>query len=146
MAVRPLLRYPLALQSVLCLTNPLLQDFFIKEARRSSGKPSLPHQSPPGPPLRKPAGRPKLQAPKCPLAFFHDIKTNGCTQSMWPKMGQEEVRTQPLHAVAEETSYDECCDVCDWSLSHVRLFVTPWTVARQAPLSMEFSRQEYWSG
>ena len=32
------------------------------------------------------------------------------------------------------------------SLSHVRLFLTPWTVAYQAPLSMEFSRQEYWSG
>ena len=32
------------------------------------------------------------------------------------------------------------------SLSHVRLFVTLWTVARQAPPSMEFSRQEYWSG
>ena len=31
------------------------------------------------------------------------------------------------------------------SLSRVRLFVTPWTVARQAPLSMGFSRQEYWS-
>ena len=31
-------------------------------------------------------------------------------------------------------------------LRHVRLFATPWTVARQAPLSMEFSRQEYWSG
>ena len=30
-------------------------------------------------------------------------------------------------------------------LSHVLLFVTPWTVARQAPLSMELSRQEYWS-
>ena len=30
--------------------------------------------------------------------------------------------------------------------SHVWLFVTPWTVAHQAPLSMEFSRQEYWSG
>ena len=30
-------------------------------------------------------------------------------------------------------------------LSHVRLFVTPWTVAHQAPSSMEFSRQEYWS-
>ena len=28
----------------------------------------------------------------------------------------------------------------------VWLFVTPWTVARQAPLSMEFSRQEYWRG
>ena len=47
------------------------------------------------------------------------------------------------------------------SLSHVRLlvtpwtaayqappsiFVTPWAVAHQAPLSMEFPRQEYWSG
>ena len=30
-------------------------------------------------------------------------------------------------------------------LSSVRLFVTPWTVACQAPLSMGFSRQEYWS-
>ena len=32
------------------------------------------------------------------------------------------------------------------SLSCVRLFATPWTVARQAPLSMGFFRQEYWSG
>ena len=32
------------------------------------------------------------------------------------------------------------------SLSCVQLFATPWTVAYQAPLSMEFSRQEYWSG
>ena len=30
--------------------------------------------------------------------------------------------------------------------SHVQLFVTLWTVANQAPLSMGFSRQEYWSG
>ena len=32
------------------------------------------------------------------------------------------------------------------SLSRVQLFVTPWTVAYQAPPSMGFSRQEYWSG
>ena len=32
------------------------------------------------------------------------------------------------------------------SLSHARLFATPWTVAYQAPPSMGFSRQEYWSG
>ena len=32
------------------------------------------------------------------------------------------------------------------ALSHVRLFVAPWTVACQSPLSMESSRQEYWSG
>ena len=31
-------------------------------------------------------------------------------------------------------------------LSHVRLFVFPWTVDYQAPPSMEFSSQEYWSG
>ena len=36
--------------------------------------------------------------------------------------------------------------VCSQSLSTVWLFVTPWTAAHQAPLSMEFSRQEYWSG
>ena len=42
--------------------------------------------------------------------------------------------------------------VTDWpmvkvkSLSHVRLFATPWAVAYQSPLSMGFSRQEYWSG
>ena len=32
------------------------------------------------------------------------------------------------------------------SFRRVQLFETPWTVARQAPLSMRFSRQEYWSG
>ena len=46
------------------------------------------------------------------------------------------------------SSYDQFMHkvVCILShCSHVRLFVTPWTVARQAPLSMAFSRQEYWS-
>ena len=32
------------------------------------------------------------------------------------------------------------------SLSRVRILATPWTAAHQAPLSMGFSRQEYWSG
>ena len=32
------------------------------------------------------------------------------------------------------------------SLSCVQLFVTPWTITCQAPLSMEFYRKEYWSG
>ena len=36
-------------------------------------------------------------------------------------------------------------DVCQLH-GRVRLFVTPWTVAHQAPLSMGFSRQGYWSG
>ena len=37
--------------------------------------------------------------------------------------------------------------VCDvHTVVYVQLFVASWTVAHQAPLSMEFSRQEYWSG
>ena len=38
-----------------------------------------------------------------------------------------------------------CTRVRAQSFSHVRLFESPWTVARQAPLSLGFSRQEYWS-
>ena len=38
-----------------------------------------------------------------------------------------------------------CVCVCQ-SLSCIRLFLTPWVVVHQALLSMEFSRQEYWSG
>ena len=36
--------------------------------------------------------------------------------------------------------------VCANRFSHLQLFATPWTVAHQVPLSMEFSRQEYSSG
>ena len=39
----------------------------------------------------------------------------------------------------------ESLSICAKSLSHVPLFETPWTVAHQAPLSMGFSRQQYWS-
>ena len=41
-------------------------------------------------------------------------------------------------------SYRLSCTLSHFS--HVWLFSTPWTVAHQAPLSMGFSRQEYWSG
>ena len=43
------------------------------------------------------------------------------------------------HALVSDT-------VCLCMLSDVQLFVTPWTVAHLAPLSMGFSRQEYWNG
>ena len=39
-----------------------------------------------------------------------------------------------------------CVSVNVSVLSRVQLFATPWTVACQAPLSMGFPRQEYWSG
>ena len=38
-----------------------------------------------------------------------------------------------------------CVCVCAHSLSHDQLTATPWTVARQAPLSIGFSRQDYWN-
>ena len=40
----------------------------------------------------------------------------------------------------------QCMKVKVKSLRHVRLFTTPWTAAYQAPQSMGFSSQEYWSG
>ena len=39
-----------------------------------------------------------------------------------------------------------CVCVCTRMLSCFQLFATPWTMASQAPPSMEFSRQDYWSG
>ena len=45
-----------------------------------------------------------------------------------------------------KVSYHKNCYCCFSHLSHVQLFVTPWTIVRQVPLSMGFSRQEYWSG
>ena len=44
--------------------------------------------------------------------------------------------------------YSVCVCVCVYTnaVNCVQLFTIPWTVTRQAPPSMEFSRQEYWSG
>ena len=45
--------------------------------------------------------------------------------------------------ICQRIRFPACMLSC---FSHVWLFATPWTVACQAPLSMGFSRQEYWSG
>ena len=59
-------------------------------------------------------------------------------------------RQGTLEAISEVHLYPSlkyCCLCVMLShLSHVQLFATPWTIARQAPLSMGFPRQEYWSG
>ena len=72
--------------------------------------------------------------------------------SSWPRDGTQvscllhwQVGSLPLHA-AWETPFVFFC-ACELShFSCVQLFVTSWTVAHQAPLSMEFSRQAYWNG
>ena len=52
--------------------------------------------------------------------------------------------SSPFTCVAFSPWRSDACAIL--LLSCVRLFVTPWTVACQAPLSMRFSRQGYWSG
>ena len=63
--------------------------------------------------------------------------------STWQDLNTELYLTFHLHSTYNAT-------VCVWggaqSFSRVWLFVTPWTVAHQAPLSMGFSRHIYWSG
>ena len=65
------------------------------------------------------------------------------------KFKKENVRLKITYGSYSKRVWDEgfpsSC-VCREALSHVWLFVTPWTVACQALLSMEFSRQEHWSG
>ena len=60
------------------------------------------------------------------------------------------VQHQELHNILQEGSEKEyACVMCVYLcylLSHVQLFATPQTVACQAPLSMEFPKQEYWTG
>ena len=51
----------------------------------------------------------------------------------------------PGSSVHGDKNIEVVC-VCAQSLSPVHLFATPWTVAHQVPLSMEFPRQEYQSG
>ena len=59
---------------------------------------------------------------------------------------QSRTHTIQIHKNPILTNNSALCVFLCYSLSCVWLFVTPWTVARQAPLFMGFSRQEYWSG
>ena len=52
---------------------------------------------------------------------------------------------QKMHDFSDSVPWTRCLEVF-YSFSYVQLFATPWTAVYWAPLSMEFSRQEYWSG
>ena len=58
------------------------------------------------------------------------------------RMDLHHFKVIPVKRCGQEIS--KTCVLC-CVLSHVQLFLTPWTVAHLAPLSMGFSRQEYWS-
>ena len=68
-----------------------------------------------------------------PLTLGEDSKRNITTVSC--------VKPWAIHDL-QGRMYAECACRSSWA----QLFATPWTAAHQAPLSMAFSRQEYWSG
>ena len=71
--------------------------------------------------------------------------------SVWPHRWQPTRLLCPWDSPGKNTGVGchfllQCVKVKSERESHVQLFETPWTVAYQAPPSMGFSRQEYWSG
>ena len=73
------------------------------------------------------------------------------SDSLWPHRWQPTRLPRPWDSPGKNTGVGchclvQCMKVKVKSLSRVRLFTTPWTAAYQAPPSMGFSRQEYWSG
>ena len=53
--------------------------------------------------------------------------------------------TRKALVIRDGTGHQQIKAMCICALSHLQRFATPWTVAHQALLSMEFSRQDYWS-
>ena len=77
----------------------------------------------------------------------------GATFDQGETGSQEEPEEKLLALLLSDGMFQTGYSVSIWSpqcmpscFSHVQLFVTLWTVAHQAPLSMGFSRQEYWNG
>ena len=89
--------------------------------------------------LSKPPGKPKNTGVGSLSLSPGDLPDPGI------EPGSPELQLDSLPAELTGKPKMTCVCVCE-SLSSVRLFATPWTVAHQAPLSMGFSRQEYWSG
>ena len=61
---------------------------------------------------------------------------SGCVQPTW--------KPPKPHTIGISWMFHHIVCVCVHALSRVQLLATPWTTALQAPLSMQFARQEYW--
>ena len=64
---------------------------------------------------------------------------------IWNSLSDKSHTLISLRSFSEILSVFFVCYMCVSVLSRVQLFATPWTVAHQAPLSVEFSTQGYWS-
>ena len=93
-----------------------------------------------------------LEQPKEPMSGggggggispFLTVAQNICLRTVYPHLSTAGPGRTPEHLRQQAEQRKR---MCAQSLSRVRLFVTPWTEARQASLSKGFSRQGYWSG
>ena len=77
-----------------------------------------------------------------PYIWLHRLLSAKCCTLLFNTLSSFTIAFLPRSKVlvAQSDSVSDTQSLSVW------LFVTPWTVAHQAPLSMEFSRQEYWSG
>ena len=78
------------------------------------------------------------------ISRFLNSNILSLTVSFFPLSPSSVVSTEPVSPF-HNTALLPYCRRC-WVAVMFNSFVTPWTVARRAPLSMEFSRQEYWNG
>ena len=83
--------------------------------------------------------------PRCNDLFWRSVPPSSWWETASGTSGQEPDPTAWRRLTMYRCSEVSVC-VCAQPLSRVQLSATPWTVARQAPLSMGFSRQENWSG
>ena len=83
-----------------------------------------------------------LNGPEAPAGIEPAVE-KGTLAASWTFLQSEAC---PWYSsVRAQYGYGTVC-VCARVLSHIPLFATPWTIAHKAALSMEISRQEYWSG
>ena len=71
------------------------------------------------------------------------LTTSWAQQDCYLLLADQESEVHGRKSLARDSKIGSCCCAI---LSHVQLFATPRTAACEAPLSVEFSRQEYWSG
>ena len=81
---------------------------------------------------------------RAPESVRFNLVAQSCPDSLRPPWTAAQTGF-PVHHQLMELTQKVCCQRSQ-SLSRAGVFATPWTAAHQAPLSVEFSRQEHWSG